>query len=418
MHSVSRRQALSPRRLVRLSTAAAALLACQASAWADGPQFRFSGFGTLGVAHSTNKQADYTANFDQPSGPGYSRSWDAGLDSKLAGQMDVTFSSKFSATAQVETRRRYDASFKPDLMLAFGKWQATPEVSVRLGRLPYPAFLISDYREVGYSQTTVRPPVDFYQGVFPRRFTGADVTWRTSVDSVALKAIGFYGKELAKLPNGIEIDFTRIYGLNLSADVGDMNYRISYMDFKFNPSSAQLGAVFQGVAFGFPAGALGTGSPAIPGDPALANAYYRPGMHTFYGSLSANYDPGDWFVNSEVAMAQAVSFFPQRQFYYVTSGVRLDKFTPYAAVSGMLAENFAVTGHPVVDQILAGSQASSQRTVGIGLRWDAVKNVALKTQFDSVKLDTGSTGQFANVQPGFTPGSRIGIFSLAVDFVF
>jgi hypothetical protein len=289
---------------------------------------------------------------------------------------------------------------------------------VRLGRLPYPAFLISDYREVGYSQTTLRPPVDFYQGVFPRRFTGADLTWRTSMSSVALKTTAFYGQELAKLPNGIEIDFTRVYGMTLSADSGDMNYRISYMDFKFNPSSAQLDAVFQGVALGFPAGALGAGSPAIPGNPAVSNAYYRSGMHTFYGSLSANYDPGDWFVNSEVAMAQAVSFFPQRQFVYVTGGLRLDKFTPYATLSTMHAKNFTLTGHPVVDQILSGSQATSQRTIGLGLRWDAVKNVALKTQYDSVKLDTGSTGQFANVQPGFTPGSRIGIFSLAVDFVF
>jgi len=59
-----------------------------------------------------------------------------------------------------------------------------------------------------------------------------------------------------------------------------------------------------------------------------------------------------------------------------------------------------------------------QHTISIGTRWDFAKNAALKVQYDHVDLDAGSTGTFGNIQPGFQPGSRVGIFSAVVDFVF
>jgi hypothetical protein len=59
----------------------------------------------------------------------------------------------------------------------------------------------------------------------------------------------------------------------------------------------------------------------------------------------------------------------------------------------------------------------SQTTLTAGLRWDFMKNLDLKVQYDNVRLDAGSTGLFVNEQPGFRPGSTANVFSLAVDFV-
>jgi hypothetical protein len=47
-----------------------------------------------------------------------------------------------------------------------------------------------------------------------------------------------------------------------------------------------------------------------------------------------------------------------------------------------------------------------------------MKHIALKAQYDRVELDSGSDGDFINVQPGFRPGSNANIFSSTVDFVF
>jgi hypothetical protein len=47
-----------------------------------------------------------------------------------------------------------------------------------------------------------------------------------------------------------------------------------------------------------------------------------------------------------------------------------------------------------------------------------MKNMALKAQYDQIRLDTGSAGRLANVQPAFVRGSNVDLFSLALDFVF
>ena len=154
----------------------------------DGPSVRFSGFGTIGVAHSSEKDADFTSVGDQPTGAGHTRSWDFDPDSKLAAQVDVVASEQLSATAQLMTRQRYDDSYRPELMMAFGKWQFAPEYALRVGRMPLPVFLISDSRTVGFSQTQIRPPVDMYNAFSVYHYDGADLTWTTNFGGIALKS--------------------------------------------------------------------------------------------------------------------------------------------------------------------------------------------------------------------------------------
>ena len=54
---------------------------------------------------------------------------------------------------------KYDAEgeYIPTFEWAFLKWQALPSLYVRAGRMGAPFFMISDFRDVGYANTTVRP---------------------------------------------------------------------------------------------------------------------------------------------------------------------------------------------------------------------------------------------------------------------
>src|SRR5476649_1992041 len=49
--------------------------------------FSFNGFGSLGIVHSSDNQADFLASAYQPTGPGFSRSWSATPDSQLGLQL-------------------------------------------------------------------------------------------------------------------------------------------------------------------------------------------------------------------------------------------------------------------------------------------------------------------------------------------
>jgi hypothetical protein len=52
------------------------------------------------------------------------------------------------------------------------------------------------------------------------------------------------------------------------------------------------------------------------------------------------------------------------------------------------------------------------------VRWDVLKNIDIKLQYDRVRLDSNSNGRLGNVQPGFRAGPDGNVTSLAVDFVF
>jgi hypothetical protein len=62
----------------------------------------------------------------------------------------------------VLTRKNTSPTFTTDLTWAFLKARINDEVSVRVGRVVVPTFLISDYQNVGYANTMMRPPIEMY----------------------------------------------------------------------------------------------------------------------------------------------------------------------------------------------------------------------------------------------------------------
>jgi len=142
---------------------AALLLALPLAAWAqEAPSWKFSGYGTVGVAHSDNRQADYLIDEFKPNGPGYTRSWSPDVDSRLGLQLSAQFTPTLSAVVQVLSKQDENNSYRPELEWANVRWQPTPEFSLRAGRIVLPVFMVTDTRWVGYSNPWVRPPVEMY----------------------------------------------------------------------------------------------------------------------------------------------------------------------------------------------------------------------------------------------------------------
>ncbi|MGM3021133.1 hypothetical protein ACS2UM_27095, partial [Bacillus cereus group sp. BC317] len=83
-------------------------------------------------------------------------------DSKVAIQGTQTFTNTVSATAQIMTKYDAEGDYIPKFEWAFAKWQAMPGLNIRAGRMGAPYFMISDFRDVGYANTPVRPNLDVY----------------------------------------------------------------------------------------------------------------------------------------------------------------------------------------------------------------------------------------------------------------
>ena len=112
--------------------------------------------------------------------------------------------------------------------------------------------------------------------------------------------------------------------------------------------------------------------------------------------------------------------------WYVTGGYRFGSLTPYATYANTKSQMARESGIPLaaaaplnagLNQLVSNQFNGAQNSVSAGLRWDFMKNVALKGQYDHINLGAGSSGRLS-ARPGFTPGGHVNLFSAALDFVF
>lgn len=397
---------------VKLKCVALAVMAMGAGAACadDGTSmFKISGFGTVGVNHSSEKNADYVTSSLQPNGSGRSRDWDWANDSRLGAQIDAKLTDSLSASVQLLAEHRYNGTFGGDVQLANLKWQATSSTALRVGRMPLGLYMVSDYQKVGYSMPWVHGPLEVYQTSAFSNFDGADVTYKANFGEISVTLNGYTGYTEARNGDAHIVGGSLLGGV-ATVESGYHTFRVGY-----GQSEATIT------------------SPTIQGVMAIANQLYlssTPGFlnngqqynlvhhkKTFSG-LGYSYDPGNWFLMSElVALGGKNDIFGSHRAAYVTAGYRMSAFTPYATVSRQIRGSNLNTGNPVIDSVYAASSPNGGRgTVSVGVRWDFMKNTALKLQYDRTTLDSGSVGMFKKVSG--TLDENFNVFTAAVDFVF
>jgi hypothetical protein len=384
------------------------------------PLFSFSGFGTLGVVHSSEDRADFTASPLAPNGAGYTHPWSPDIDSRLGAQVIAHFTPQLSAMLQVISEQRYDKTFKPHVEWANLSYQPTSELSVRLGRIVLPTFLISDSRKVGYANPWVRPPVEFYalSPIFDS--DGADASYKMHVGNVANTLVGTYGDARFQAPGGGEFEVKHLWVIADTVEYGGLTLHIAYQasSFTYHTLDSLFDAFRQ---FG-------------PQGTALADKYDLDDKPSQVFTAGAIYDPGRWFVTGEWGRRNLHSAIGEGTAWYLSGGYRWAKFTPYLTYAQVKANsNTSDPGLNVsaLPPDLAGpamglnaalnallGSAAVQNTASVGSRWDVMKNIDFKMQYDHIALGSGSAGTLVNVQPGFQRGGAVNLFSIAIDFVF
>jgi hypothetical protein len=414
------------RKLAPVALLAAALYAAGARGDDSGtPKLSFGGFGTVGVVHSSEKNADFVSSSIKPNGAGYSHDWSADVDSRIGAQLTATLTPRLSAVLQVISEQNYDDTYRPYVEWANIKYQIAPDFSIRAGRIVLPVFLVSDYRKVGYANPWVRPPVEVYDLVPISSSDGVDASYRVRVGEFTNTVQGAYGQGEAKFPGygGSTAKAKDAWSISSTAEYGAATARITYHKASLTFESPPLKQLFDGFRqFGAEGAAL-----ADKYDPNNAKPI------TFIG-LGAMYDPGGWFVMAEWGSIDSDSVLGKRTAWYASGGYRLGKVTPYLTYAETRADSntsdpgLNLSGLPPAQAGLAaglnaGLNAAlgslpEQKTLSFGARWDFAKSVALKLQYDHIRLGDGSAGTLINTQPAFQSGGKVDVLSAAVDFVF
>ena len=384
--------------------------------------FLFSGFGTLGVVHSSESEADFTDSPFQPNGAGFTRAWSPDVDSRLGAQATANVTSQLSAVVQVISEQLYDNTYRPHVEWANIKYQLTPDVSVRVGRTVLSSFMFSDTLKVGYANPWVRPPVEVYSLVPISNSDGVDVNYTLRVGDFVHTIVGSFGKNDPPLPpdeGGGTAHARALWLISDTIEYGAVTAHITYLNVHLTiPGLNRLFDAFRQI------GPQGIG---------LADEYDQDDKRASFIGVGAMYDPGRWFALGEGGHVDFHSVLGASTAWYVSGGYRLPKFTPYLTYSAVSVNSNTTDPGLTLSSLppfLAGpatglnavlndtlAQIAAQRTMSVGTRWDFMKNAALKVQYDHTRIGAGSTGTLINIQPGFELGGTVNLFSIAIDFV-
>lgn len=386
---------------------------------AAAPSWKFSGFGTLGVVHASVRDADFSSTVLRANGAGRSERWSPDVDSRLGAQLDLTLG-RWSAVLQVVSEQNLDGNYRPRVEWANVKYQATPDLALRVGRIALPVFLAADYRKVGYTMPWVRPPVEVYGALPISSSDGIDATWRWGGGDTRHATQAFFGHTDTRLFGDRRLKAHGIAGLSHSIEHGPFSARLSALTAHLStPIGAEVFTAMR--AFG-PRGA------------ALADRYAIEHKRVTMIGAGVSYDPGQWFVSAEAGRARTDSLLGETSTMYAGGGYRFASLTPYLGLARVRAHGstrdpgLPLAGLPPRLQATAGALNAAlnlylgtipiQTTWTAGLRWDLPLDAALKVQYDRLRPTDGSRGTLINTPAGFRSGQTVHVASVALDFVF
>jgi predicted porin len=424
---------------------AAIALLCSMSAQAQEtyPSFRFSGYGTVGIAHSTEDQADFIAHDLQDKGAGLADSWSMAVDSRIGLQISAEFTPELSGVLQVVSEQRYDGTFRPEIEWLNLSYDVTPDLTVRAGRVVLDSFLVSDHRKVGYATPWVRPPVEVYSLIPLTNSDGVDVRYRSHFGDLHNTFKVGAGVASERTPDGGTVETEGLsWHFSNTLEYGPATLRFAYTRSDFSVDLDQFNDLIAGYrSFAQGAGALpfGLGAQAAAQANALADEYDPHDRRLEFFSIGGSYDPGKWFVMAEWGRTESESVFGTRDAWYATAGYRWRQFTPYITYAeAKLKSRQSDPGitatlpplPPPFDRLNAAAgllnaelngalaNAPIQKTVSVGVRWDFYKNAALKLQYDYSRMGDDSPGTLDHQTLEFVPGENYEVFSATIDFVF
>lgn len=393
----------------------------------DNSALRISGFGTGALTWTNTNDAEF-ARPNQAHGA--KKQPITGVDSNLGLQADYAINDWLSVTGQGLVRKDAEEGFGADLTWAFVKARLSNDLSIRVGRVGLPIFMISDYRNVGYAHTFLRPPVEMYSQVPFEFVDGADISWRHTYGDTTYNAQLAVGRNKTKIYGGPEMEARDLIALNLVAEHGPLTVRVGHAYNKVSLRDLELLDTFVG---SLRAAGAGYGMPQLV---TLADDIAVDRKKSTFSAIGAVLDWNNVLVQSEYARRRSDSYLNDTSSWYVTTGYRFGNVLPYYTHSKLKIDDairntvpaacpagypaacgatMAALSNAVSTLKYSGLSQGEQVTHSIGVRWDFRPSMALKVQVDRVRPSVGN-GLLIYAQNGFSRPVTVGAVTL--DFVF
>lgn len=390
----------------------------------DAVDIRFSGFATLALTHNDSDDMGFRSTAGQDLAI---RGDDLEYrnDSRVGLQWNLTWSPTFDAAAQFvldDAARIHETDY---LDWAFLRYRPQDGSDIRVGRLGLDVFMLSDYRQAGYTYPWVRPPVDFYGLIAVYSMDGIDLQQRFDMADGALYAKLFAGRSHYHVPDrgdGQRIELNPSLGFTLLYEHDPWRFRLSHTRLKIR---SEVDTVVL-------ADALTQLSPLWPEAEALAAELLVEGSRFSYSAVGAGYDDNVWSILTEYAQVHGTrDTVPNGRHAYIsvarhwgawTAFMLLGKAEPkHEPANITLPPTLPPALLPVAMELrdatvyVLNRSRMDQDSIGFGVRWDFTSRMALKMQWDRFRVQESGGGLW---HPDHDEPGTARIISLSLDLLF
>lgn len=400
----------------------------------DLPRLQWMGFGTLGYAQVSSGQLRSFARDPTQDVPS-----SFGVDSRLGLQLNTQLSARWAATAQlVAAQRASEAPLSESVEWAFASFRPAEGWLMRAGRTSPDIFLHADVRNVGFAWPWVRPSQEFYAWMPMKSMDGLDLSrlWTDEGGLWHLKVAVGQAKAttVGQTGGGAVVSIARdLLTLTLRREAGPWTWKLSYLQGKLDLSAIDgLQQLQDGLS-----SLAALPVPGLAEEVALLKQVVPVVSRIHYFALGAQYDQGPWLIHAEHSWQGGAARQAPGRHAYVSVAHRWDPVTAYVIAGNShlnqpalqspadwVARLTPYLGPQGAAQASALAQVTvdagngvrfSQRSIGLGLRWDLSPTWSLKTQLDRVHVNQDGASQWHRVS---NAAANTSVFSASLDFVF
>ncbi len=310
-------------------------------------------------------------------------------ESNIGIQFSTDVSSKMDVTVVMSARGGPDQKYNFETEWAYANYKVNDDLSLRIGKVKGPFYMVSDYKDVGYAYPWVSPPEEVYSTNPIRSVNGLDLVYQKTINDVTYLGEIYYG-------GGTSTAYVLPTALSVYPGGTTATTRIDFTTHNMMGFNASV--AFEGISFR--AGYFKT-LVDVP-------SFFLVDEEGEFGSVGLTIDKYNIVIYSEYIVrdnsANLMAAFPDATAYYVTAGYRIGDFLPYVT--------YASIGEGKDASIYTPKQTST----AIGLRIEVADAAALKFEA-ATKTPESYGGDASGLYDAPLTGTAM-IYTVALDVLF
>lgn len=372
-----------------------------------GYKIKFKGFFSAAGGVTTGKQftSSVTGALTEPLYFGLRRQFTFESDSLAGVQLNAPISDELEVVLQVVARGRAtdNVTGKYDLNAtwAYVNYHFRDNLSIKIGRVLLPVYLLSQYVDVAYAYPWIKPPQELY-GLLPvSNLNGAIGSWEIALnDEWQLELSPFFAANISQTPfvtGLIDVGLTNFVGLgtNISNDWLKIVAFYTTGNLKINDGNPVSVPVSS------------TATLTLPGFNII----------TSYVGVGLRAEKNNFLVLSEYAVRRTPgSYMNDVQSWYALFGYQIKKVMPfitYAQTNSLNKQRINILP-PGLRGLMAWSLFQEQRSINVGVRYDVMDSVSFKVSLTHITPLNGTSGLFSDIPMQ----KSVNIYNMGLNLVF